>query len=494
MRRIAALLLLMQCSSLVAGAEDQPAAEWKQFLLRLEAKIERLSAQLEAQSAQIEAQRKEVRRLRETLSPGGSAVSRFAEARGTDIGTAVQAQALRDTPAAEAEKPPRSAAGFRFSGDFRYRFDLAARHPNAVAGPLQNARMRYRLRFNADRDISDRFRVRLQLATGALTNTLVNDQDFTSAMAKHLFTITEAYVDYRPNARLRLRGGRMEEIFDDDSRFVFDHDARFNGFHEILAVSGAVELRAAQYIFSNPAVPFVTLGSPLALAGARLGSRGRSANLFHQGVVLHRGGQEFIADLQLLRNPNQLQLSVVPAGIGFVSTGLGVQLAAPLTGLGNATTTPGGAQLSARHYQVLRLAYKLSGRAPLPRRPYGRLDLQVARNLGAGTLRDAMIATVQVGRVKKLGDVSGLYLFTIKDANSIIAAFTDTDLGTSSTVNIRAHHFRVDVGLAPFLQFQNLLFFTNFRRASNPADRLFVPFERGARETVRYQSQLQFVF
>ena len=47
----------------------------------------------------------------------------------------------------------RGLGGFRFSGDFRYRFDLQDRSGNAVAGPLQNARSRYRLRFNVDKDL-----------------------------------------------------------------------------------------------------------------------------------------------------------------------------------------------------------------------------------------------------------------------------------------------------------------------------------------------------
>jgi len=109
-------------------------------------------------------------------------------------------------------------------------------------------------------------------------------------------------------------------------------------------------------------------------------------------------------------------------------------------------------------------------------------------------LRDAMMATAHLGQVKKRGDMSGLYAFAIKDANSLLGALTDSELGTQSNVNIRSHHFRVDLGLVSFLQWQNLLFISNSRRSSNPAERFFVPFQRGARETVRFQSFLAFAF
>lgn len=492
MRKIGTVVLAAICFTTAVRSEEVPIGELKQILLRLEAKVERLSAQVEAQSEQLEAQRAEIARLRAVLAPRPSAMPVAVELAPAIAAPEPAASITEPVQEKKPALPP--VAGFRFSGDFRYRFDAAWRHPNAAAAALQNIRQRHRLRLNMDREISNRFRVRVQLATAPLNSTLSVDQDYTSVIARHLFTISEAYVDYRHSSRFSLRGGRMENIFQDTSRFMYDSDARFNGFHQIARLGERVEVRAGQYIFTNPNVLQVTPGSPLALAGARIGSRGRAANLFHQGFVVRGGRHEFIADLQLYRNPNQIQLSLVSAGLGLTNTGLGVQLSGPLTGLGNATTTPGGAQLATGHFQILRLAYGLSGPAPFLGRLPARLHFQVSRNVGAGKLRDAMMATVQLGRVKKLGDVSGLYFFTIKDANSMLGALTDSDVATQSFVNIRGHHFRVDVGLASFLQWQHLLFLTNFRRTSNPAENFFVPFQRGARETVRYQSYLLFAF
>ena len=81
----------------------------------------------------------------------------------------------------------RNLGGFRFSGDFRYRFDLQDRSSNSVAGPLQNARSRYRARFNADKDLFSKdgderplAHVHLQLSTAPYNNPLTNDTDFTA--------------------------------------------------------------------------------------------------------------------------------------------------------------------------------------------------------------------------------------------------------------------------------------------------------------------------
>ena len=58
-------------------------------------------------------------------------------------------------------------------------------------------------------------------------------------------------------------------------------------------------------------------------------------------------------------------------------------------------------------------------------------NLQLARNVATGlNERDAMLAALQVGRITKRGDMSFLYVFTIKGANALISQVTDDDLGT----------------------------------------------------------------
>src|SRR5439155_22689732 len=104
---------------------------------------------------------------------------------------------------------------FRFSGDFRLRFDGIFRKadatPPAGLAPVthqQNARMRYRLRFNFDTDIDSKVSFHGQLATGPINNAVTMDQDFGETATRHPFFISEAWIDFHPNKATQLEAGR----------------------------------------------------------------------------------------------------------------------------------------------------------------------------------------------------------------------------------------------------------------------------------------------
>lgn len=408
--------------------------------------------------------------------------------------------------------------GLRFSGDFRLRWDGIFRKADttppagfAALTHQQNSRMRYRLRLNIDTDINSKLSVHGQLATGPVNNPLTMDQDFGETTARHPFFISEAWADFHPNKAVQLQGGRVQEVFADNSRFLFDDDIRFNGFNEkytfafkpnSLKVSG-LELRAGQYILSNPNVAIVTAGSPLAQAGAVVGSTGRSSNLFHQGVVVNqkyndRWSSQFGGDVQLYRNPNQIQLASTANGVAIiVQNGLGIALSGPLTGTGNATTTSGGAIYTARNFQIARLTYRLNWTGfKAGGRPYPvTFNIQAARNVGVGiSERDAMLASVQVGKVAGRGDMAFLYVFSNKGANSLISQVTDDDLGTGSGVNIRTSHLRFDYGLAKKVSLQSLLYIQSELRSSGDFPNFFVPLNAFTPRQYRLQEQLVFSF
>ena len=302
----------------------------------------------------------------------------------------------------------------------------------------------------------------------------------------------------------------MEEVFADNSRFLLDDDLRLNGFEEVMRTSlgknrvfNSIELRAGEYILSNPNVAVLAANSAFTTAGYAPGTRIGAANLFHPGVVLKGALSEnwthqLTGDMSIYRNANQIQLASTAAGFPLVGNpALGVTLAGAIGGTGNATTTPGGALYSAADFKIARLAYRTDGKSVLKvgnRELPGYLDFQVSRNVGAGRLRDAMMATASLGSARKFGEVRGLYQFAIKDANSMISQFTDDDLGTGSGVNIAVHAFRVDVGLTRFLQWQNLFFIQHEKSVSNPQQLFFVPLQRGANSTFRYLGQLAFTF
>ena len=122
------------------------------------------------------------------------------------------------------------------------------------------------------------------------------------------------------------------------------------------------------------------------------------------------------------------------------------------------------------------------------------LDFQASRNVGTGKLRDAVMASANLGAIRKFGDVRFLYQFAIKDANSLISQFTDDDLGTGSGVNICVHGLRFDLGLTRCCNGRTCCF---FRPSAAPRIRrssFFVPLPRGANATFRYLRQLEFSF
>src|SRR2546427_10352140 len=107
-----------------------------------------------------------------------------------------------------------------------------------------------------------------------------------------LFRSAEAFIDYHPSSRLSLRGGRMEEVFADNSRFLWDDDVRFNGFQQTASMAlpsrafNKIEFRAAEYFLSNPNVPLLAATSPFVTAGYQPGQKVRDANLFHPGLLV----------------------------------------------------------------------------------------------------------------------------------------------------------------------------------------------------------------
>jgi hypothetical protein len=479
--------------------------------------IRALREQIAVQQDQISKLQAALNGQREILErlAGGSAAKPAGDTVRAAVAPAPQADGGQNTAtlaevAKSTSNTARNLGGFHFSGDFRYRLDSQVRSGNDIAGPLQNVRSRYRFRFNIDKEIDPRFSFHVQLSTAPFTNAITNDQDMGGVTAKHPISISEAFVDYHPNSKFSVRGGRMEEVFADNMRFLWDDDVRFNGFQQVVKLPfGAnalgfksLELRAGEYILSNPAVYSLAPNSPYIAAGYQPGQKVRDANLFHPGFVLKgdagsRWSQQIFGSMQLYRNANQIQLASTTAGAPLVvSPTIGISLPSALGGSGNATTTPGGAMYSASHFQIAHFGYRLErkgvkvGNREMP----AYVDFQASRNVGTGRLRDAFIASANLGATRNPGDVRFLYQYAVKDANSMISQFTDDDLGTGTGVNIRVHALRFDLALTRFLVFQNLLFVQDPRTGNDPANHIFVPLQRGANTTYRYLGQLAFTF
>ena len=485
----------------------------------LESELERQNSKLDQLQRTLLEQQQTIQTLLEKLS--GQPVATVVSAKETEaLVTAPIAAEPQQSPTVEqrltkVEGQALKIGPVRVSGDFRLRFDgifrSATEPPDPPLAHVQNARMRYRLRLNFDTDIHPNLSFHGQLATGAINNPLTFDQDFTSITARHPLFISEAWIDYKPTKALQLQAGRVQEIFADNSRFLFDDDIRFNGFNEKYVAhfkpNGArlasLELRAGQYFFSNPNVAVITPNSPLDRAGDIVGTAGRSANLFHQGLLANqtfneRWNSQLGADIQLYRHPNHIQLASTTDGLVLlVQPGLGIALSGPLSGTGNATTTPGGAVYTAPGFQVARVTYRLNY-AGFTRNDHAYpiiFNLQFARNVATGlNERDAILAALQVGRITKRGDMSFLYVFAIKGANAMISQVTDDDLGTGAGVNIRTNHFRFEYGIARKVTLQTLFYIQNSLRRSGQYPNFFVPLGDFAPTTYRVQQQLAFSF
>lgn len=490
----------------------------------LESELERQNSKLDQLQKTLLEQQQTIQALLERVSGQPLATAVSTKEVETPVSTTSPTPALSAEPqqsptveqrVAKLEGQALRIGPVRVSGDFRLRADgifrSATEPPDPPLDHAQNVRARYRFRLNFDTDIHPNLSFHGQLATGPLNNPLSNNQDFTSMTLRAPFSVNEAWIEYRPVKSLQLQAGRVQNIFADNSRFLFDNDIRFNGFNEKYTASfkpnGAyltsLELRAGQYILSNPNVAVIAPNSPLARAGEIVGTAGRSANLFHQGFLANqtfnkRWSSQIGGDIQLYRNPNQIQLASTTDGLVLLlQPGLGIALSGPLPGTGNATTTPGGVVYTAPGFQVARLTYRLNY-AGFRRDDHAfpiTFNLQLARNVATGlNERDAMLAALEVGRITKRGDMSFLYIFSIKGANALISQVTDDNLGTNTGVNIRTSHFRFEYGITRKVTFQSLFFFQNSLRRSGQFPNFFVPIGDFAPTTYRVQQQLVFAF
>lgn len=428
-------------------------------------------------------------------SPQAQATSMPA---GPDSATAARI----DTLSKSVEALDGGLRGFRFSGDFRYRLDIQLRSGNTFAATQQNSRSRYRLRLNIDKQMMPGLTTHLQMSSGPYNNEITNDNDFGGVATKHAFGLAEAWVRYA-NKGFSIRGGRTDEVFTDNSRFLWDDDLRLNGFdaryEKRFSKTTTLEFRVGEYILTNPNTPVVPGGSPLLTIGYQAGQKVRDSTLFHPGFVLRNQAgkwtQQLTGTFSWYKEANQINLASTSAGVGLLaSSNVGLTLSGALGGGGNAVIAAGSPVLTAGHYQVAHLGYRVDyadfkiGKVALP----FWADFQAGSNVGTSKDRQAYMATVNLGNIRKRGDMRFLYIYSHKEANSMISQFTDDDLGNGTGVNTKVHHMRMDLGLTRALQLQNLFFIQDPIAANRPG--FFVTIPKGANTTFRYQGQLAFTF
>jgi hypothetical protein len=486
------VLSMTPTSGLLAQSADQ-SAQMRELIEKQQKSMDELREKMAQQQAMLDALVKQQQEMAEKEKAKTKAVE--------------ESKAVASKK--EAPKPAESAlsvAGFKFSGDFRLRLDAIERSANSTLGSVHNVRGRMRFRLNVDKDLFPQLNFHTQIATGPLNNHLSTNQDFTSFALRNPINLSEMYVDYHPTKNFSLRGGKMEEVFADNTRYMFDDDVRFNGTHEKFRIPfndlSSVEFRAGQYIFTNPQVPMAAKGSIWDQIGVLVGHQVRSSDMFDQGVVFKVGQSKtvthtFTINMDIYHNANQIQLASIADGTTALSySGLGVVLSGPLPGTGNATTTKGGPKYWASHFQVAHFTYDLQA----PGFKWGEHDMpvglnfQFSENVGTSYDRNGYQASFILGKVGKRWDPRFLYLYSWKDANSMISQFTDDDLGTGSGVNMNTHHFRFDLGLAKNVTWGNLFYIQNALRGNDPTRSFYVPYPKGAAQQYRFMTQLEFKF
>src|SRR5262245_47815074 len=301
-QRLSLLLVFLSLGFITARAQEMvrsaaktpdesPETNVSERVRWLESELERQNSKLDQLQKALIDQQATIQALLDKLNAQPTATATVATVKEPET-PAATAPAEPQTPTVEQrltklEGQALKIGPVRLSGDFRLRFDgtfrSATEPPDPPLGNVQNARARYRFRLNLDTDLYPNLSFHAQLATGPLNNPLSTNQDFTSITVRAPIALSEAWIEYRPTKSWQLQGGRVLDIFADNSRFLFDDDLRFNGFNERYTHSfksndaylSSLEFRAGQYILSTPNVAVIAPDSPLAHAGEVVGTTGR---------------------------------------------------------------------------------------------------------------------------------------------------------------------------------------------------------------------------
>lgn len=386
------------------------------------------------------------------------------------------------------------------SGDFRVRFDGITRSAMpGGAGSMENLRGRYRFRLNYGFQVAKGLSVHAQLASGPTNNQLTDNQDFGTYANKNPISINQAYVHYAPVKWIELNGGRIPEIFGEGSQFVMDPDLNFNGFSQLVQLGKGSDnwtgkVTAAQYILTNPNVQQTDPATTLRL---------RTSAIFGESLRVtspefnHMNTYFEIRDYAV-RDPNQLASEIgsgkgVP-GVGYTTDGL--------PGIGNQIIANPNANLKGVQpfvyvtgFNTAEATLGFDHKAPAGTAWAWGAEARVARNLDASVKRDAAYLRAYIGSTSKPGQVKFIYTYKYAEADSMLAAFTDDDIGTQNNTDIKAHIFMADWLVIPHVNIQNIFFIEKpINYASTFNGTPLVKTVQPQNTTLRLQSQILFSF
>src|SRR5678816_472987 len=210
-----------RAQQLIKPAADNPETNVSERVRLLESELERQNTKLDQLQKTLSEQQATIQALLDKLNAQPNATATVATVKAPEATTPAEPQTPTvEQRLAKVEGQVLKIGPVRLSGDFRLRFDgtfrSATEPPDPPLGNVQNARARYRFRLNLDTDLYPNLSFHAQFATGPLNNPLSTNQDFTSITVRAPFSLSEAWIEYRPTKSIQLQGGRVLDIFADN--------------------------------------------------------------------------------------------------------------------------------------------------------------------------------------------------------------------------------------------------------------------------------------
>ena len=218
-------------------------------LRELKEAVEEQTKQFNEHSAELEAERAALRNELDTIAKLETklgvtpdtilgAATPAAEAVTSDPPAAqnIQTQTPQDwsNRIANLENRVKTFGPFTFSGDLRLREEPFFGGPNTES--LDQARARYRLRFNIDAKLNEDFAGGLSLASGDINDPISTNQTITGFYTRKTVAIDKAFIDYSPHELhvLTLIGGKFGYPWY-NTELTWDKDLNPEGAAETLA-------------------------------------------------------------------------------------------------------------------------------------------------------------------------------------------------------------------------------------------------------------------
>lgn len=341
----------------------------------------------------------------------------------------LQAHGQTEPVAPQTSSPQAAAASgsvlglqnFKMFNDFRYRHQATKQERSA-----DRYRDRIRLRVGVKFDLEENVKAQFRLASGETGDTaLSTNQSLGNGGEKKAIWIDQAFLKWQPTENFDLRLGKMQNMWWEplDAQFVFDEDYTPEGFSGEWVTDGDT----SKFFVSAHAHWIKERGTATAVATEQT-SKDTSFLGSQIGWRFNTAENRASVVASYLTVPNLEGSAVINNGGRFS---------------GNTSRAFAGGNVYANDYEVVTLGAEWVYLGGLPE-PLTLLVLG-AQNLQADEKNRALTAGVAFGEIKEKGDWLVSYKYRYAEADALLAALSDSDLGTAT--DSRGHVVTVKYGL-----------------------------------------------